>query len=104
VSAGDLEPTEQELRTYGRLLLHIATQPRSAAGETAPESLTQAGMVKVLGASQAVVSYALKNLVDGGALSVERSHVPGRSRRVKVYQLTAVGEGLVRHIRSSVGL
>jgi DNA-binding MarR family transcriptional regulator len=72
--------------------------------ETAPESLTQAGMAQALGTSQPAVSKALKRLVDGGALRAERSHVRHRMQRSTVYQLTALGEDLVRHIREGVGL
>jgi DNA-binding transcriptional ArsR family regulator len=97
-----IEPTREELRISARILLHIARQPRVPPGETALESLTQAGMATALGASQPAVSNALKRLVDGGALRVERSHVRGLRQRLKVYQLTALGENLVRHIRSTM--
>ncbi|MCI4341445.1 MAG: hypothetical protein L3K11_03620 [Thermoplasmata archaeon] len=97
------EPTEQELRISARLLLHIASQPRIPLAETAPASLTQAGMAEALESSQAAVSNALKRLVDGGALRVQRSHVRDQPKRLKVYQLTVLGENLVRHIRGSMG-
>jgi DNA-binding MarR family transcriptional regulator len=97
--APDLEPTDQELKISARLLLHLSSQPRFAPDETAPETLTQAGMASALGTTQAAVSNALKRLVDGGGLQVQRSRVQGRSQRVKVYQLTPAGEAVVRHIR-----
>ncbi|MCI4345501.1 MAG: helix-turn-helix domain-containing protein [Thermoplasmata archaeon] len=96
-----LEPTEQELQISARLLLHIASQPRFDRSETAPVSLTQAGMAQALGTTQPAVSNALNRLVDGGALRVERYRVQRKLQRLKVYQLTDLGEALVRHIRSS---
>ncbi|MCI4364134.1 MAG: hypothetical protein L3K13_07560 [Thermoplasmata archaeon] len=54
-----------------------------------------------LGSTQAAVSNALRRLVDGGALRVERYHVRLKLQRLKVYQLTDLGEALVRHIRST---
>ncbi|MCI4364357.1 MAG: helix-turn-helix domain-containing protein [Thermoplasmata archaeon] len=98
-----LEPTTEELQISARLLLHIASQPRYERMETAPESLTQAGMASALGSTQAAVSNALRRLVDGGALRVERYHVRHKLQRLKVYQLTDLGEALVRHIRSTSG-
>jgi DNA-binding MarR family transcriptional regulator len=95
---------DPSLRIYARLLLHIARLPRFASTDTVPEALTQAGMAKALGTSQAVVSYALKHLVDGGALIVERRRVRNGLRRVLVYQLAAHGEELVRHIRGGMGV
>jgi DNA-binding MarR family transcriptional regulator len=96
--------TEEDLRIFARLLLHIARQPRFAPLELVPPSLTQAGMAAALGTTQAAVSNALGRLVDGGALRVERGHVQGKFQRLKVYQLTDQGEALVRHIRSSMEL
>ena len=95
----ELEPTEKELRTSIRLLLHIARQGRFGPGEIPPGSLTQAGMSTALGTSQGAVSNSLGRLVDGGVLEVERGHVRGRVMRVKFYRLTARGEELVRRLR-----
>jgi DNA-binding MarR family transcriptional regulator len=66
--------------------------------------MTQAGMAAALHTSQAAVSNALRRLVDGGALWVERSHVRDRLIRVQVYRLTPQGEALVRQIRKRFGL
>ncbi|MCI4368790.1 MAG: MarR family transcriptional regulator [Thermoplasmata archaeon] len=91
------------LRIFARILLHIARQPRFAPTETVPATLTQSGIAEALGASQGSVSNALKRLVDGGAVRVERTHVWRRMQRLKVYQLTERGESLVRQIRSGMG-
>jgi DNA-binding MarR family transcriptional regulator len=103
VGPAGLEPTEQELRLFARVLLHIARQPRTEPTETATPSLTQAGLVSALGTSQANISHALRRLVDGGALQVGRGHVHGVSHRVKVYRLTREGETLALHIRTTMG-
>jgi DNA-binding PadR family transcriptional regulator len=102
-ATSDFEPTGEELRISARILLFLARQPRYAPGETVPDSLTQAGMARALGTSQASVSNALNRLVDGGVLHVERSHVRQKLQRLKVYQLTPDGERLVRQIRESMG-
>ncbi len=98
----EFEPTPTELRISARLLLHISRQPRFEAGETVPDSLTQAGMAGALRTSQAAVSNALNRLVDGGALEVVRGHVRHKLQRLKVYRLTNHGEELVRQIRASM--
>ncbi len=95
-----VRPTTAELRISKRVLLHIDSQPRLAPGErVGVRSLTQEGMAEVLGATQGAVSNVLRRLVDGGALRAERRHVPGKGRRVTVYELTARGEQLARGLR-----
>jgi DNA-binding MarR family transcriptional regulator len=61
-------------------------------------------MANALGVGQPAVSKGLKRLVDGGALLAERSHVRHGLQRVMVYQLTPLGEDLVRHIHEGTGL
>lgn len=99
-----VQPTSEELRTSARLLLHIARQPRPGPDDIPLETLTQAGMARTLGMSQGSVSGALKRLVDGGAVRVERSHVRHELLRLKVYTLTPQGEQLVREIRRRFNL
>jgi DNA-binding MarR family transcriptional regulator len=100
----ELQPTAQELRISARLLLHLERQPRTAPSEIPPDSMTQAGMARALGTSQAAVSNALNRLVDGGAVWVEKSHVRERFVRLKVYHLTSLGEELARELRQRFGL
>jgi DNA-binding PadR family transcriptional regulator len=54
-----------------------------------------------MGAS--AISSSLRRLVDGGAFKVERIHVLGALRRLKVYQLTPKGEAIALQMRSSSG-
>lgn len=108
--AGRLEPAavlaqrgaDVELRISARLLLHLARQPRFEVGEVVPTSLTQEGISAALGTSQPAVSNVLRRLVVGGAVEVRRHHVRGKFQRLKVYQLTPTGDGLVRQIRASM--
>jgi DNA-binding PadR family transcriptional regulator len=58
-------------------------------------------MAAALRTSQGAVSNALRRLVYGGVLRVERVHVSGKLRRLKVYRLTPEGENLVRWIREN---
>jgi DNA-binding MarR family transcriptional regulator len=98
-----LEPTEQDLRLFARVVLHVARQPHAEPTETAPVSLTQAGIAEALRTSQANVSYALRRLVGGGVLKEDRGHVQGLPKRLKVYRLTAEGERLALHIQQTMG-
>jgi hypothetical protein len=95
-AARDVRPNAGELAISRRILLHIAGQPRwEPGGRVAVRSLTQEGIAEALGTSQGAASNALRRLTLGGALTVERRHVPGKGRRVKVYGLTPRGEQLV---------
>ena len=98
-----LGPTERELRLYARILLHIGRQPVAVQYGTTGELLTQEGMAAALGTSRANISLALRRLVDGGAVRVERGHVQHQRQRLKVYLLASRGEELVRHIRDTMG-
>ena len=97
-----LEPSREELRISARILLHLSRQPRFDPREAHPPTVTQEGIAKALGATQPAVSNALRRLVDGGAVRVERSHVLRKLARLKVYQLTPHGESLARQIRQSM--
>ncbi|MCI4349031.1 MAG: helix-turn-helix transcriptional regulator [Thermoplasmata archaeon] len=92
----------EELRTSYRVLLHIARQGRVGPSEIPPWSLSQGGMVEGLAISQGALTGALARLVSAGILEVERGHVRGHDRRVKVYRLTPKGEQLVRDLRTRV--
>jgi CRP-like cAMP-binding protein len=92
-----------EYRIGARILLHLSRLRRLEVGESAPEGRTQAGIAATLGSSRASVTQALQSLEDGGAVRVARGHVEGRVRRLKVYELTSIGEALVRHILDGMG-
>jgi DNA-binding MarR family transcriptional regulator len=92
-------PVPPSLRIPYRILLHVARQGRVGPNEVPPDSLSQAGMVEALGVRQGAVAAALQRLVAAELLAVERSHVQGGERRLKVYRLTPRGEELVRDLR-----
>lgn len=94
---------EEDLRLFARLLLHVARQARDETSGQALVALTQVGISTALSTNQGTVSRALSKLVDGGALAVELAHVPGSTRRLKVYRLSLQGESIVRHIKNSMG-
>ncbi len=82
-----------------RILLHIARQGRYGPDEVPPRALSQAGIVEALGVTQGAIVGALQEFVAAEILSVERDHVRGTDRRVKVYRLTLEGERLVHELR-----
>ena len=56
-------------------------------------------MARGLSATQGAVSKVLRRLTAADVVRPQRRHVPGRSRRVKVYLLTFRGDELVREIQ-----
>ncbi|HYK93659.1 MAG TPA: hypothetical protein VEY07_06420 [Thermoplasmata archaeon] len=92
-----------EMRISQRVVLHLSRQPRLAYGDVAPVELTQRGMTQSLSVAQPALAKVLARLVDGGALLEMRTHVSGASRRLKVYQLTALGESIAVELRRRVG-
>lgn len=99
-AAPPFDPLEEELQISARLLVHIAKQPRLHREDNGLQHLTQEGMAQVLRTTPASVSHALGRLTMGGLLFATRRHVSGRSRRVRVYELTPEGEGMARYILS----
>lgn len=100
VRADGADPAGSEtLRTSYRILLHLARQGRYGPDEIPPKAFSQAGMVEATGLTQGAIVGILQRFVAAGVLSVERGHVHGIDRRVKIYRLTDVGETVVREIR-----
>ncbi len=94
----DLEGTER-LRSSYRVLLHLARQGRYGPDEVPPKGFSQAGMSQALGLTQGALVGILQRFVAAGVLSVERGHVRGIDRRVKIYTLTPLGERVVQELR-----
>jgi DNA-binding MarR family transcriptional regulator len=92
------DPSDEELRVSARVIVHLSRQPRLGGSDHGIESLTQEGMAGALGTTPASVSHAVGRLQSGGLLVARRAHVPGRSRRVRVYELTPEGEEIARRI------
>jgi DNA-binding MarR family transcriptional regulator len=93
------QSTEPALRLSMRVVLHLRHQPRITRFDLAPLSMTQAGMVEGLNATQSALAKVLARLVAAGVLEERREHVQGQPRRLKVYQLTPTGEALARDLR-----
>ena len=87
------------MRTSQRVILHILRQGRLDPNELAPVGLSQAGIGAALGLRQSSLAKALARLVAAGVLSVGRRHVEHQVRRLKVYELTPLGETLARDLR-----
>ena len=92
------------MRISARLVVHIARQPRLSASDHGLSPLTQEGMAEALKSTPASVSHALGRLSIAGLIRDSRRHVSGRSRRVRVYQLTAEGETMARYILNRMAL
>lgn len=81
-----------------RVIQHLARLGRVGPDDVAPLGSTQQGMGQALGLSQGTLAKVLHRLVAAGALSVDRRHVSGSNRRLKVYRLSAYGEGIARDL------
>lgn len=84
------------LRLSQRIVIHLGQLPRIGTDELGSPAFTQAGMAEVLSVRQNVLTNVLRRLVAAGILQEDVRHVTGRSRRLKVYRLTARGESLAR--------
>ena len=75
-----------------RVLLHLLDYQRYKTKVEVPVEVTQEGMSKALGITQSHVSYALKNLAEGGDVDeAGLSHIEGRKRRRRAYFLSDKG-------------
>ena len=99
VSHPSASPNGGTVRISQRVLFHIASFGRIAPSDVAPWGLCQGGMVDALEVNQGALTGVLRRRVAGGVLQVNREHVRGANRRVKVYRLTFSGEQLVRELR-----
>lgn len=70
------------------------------AGDIAPAELTQEGIAQGIGRPQNSFARALKRLEETGAVVSSTRHVRNADRRKRVYELTQLGETLVRDLRS----
>jgi DNA-binding MarR family transcriptional regulator len=86
------------LRLSERLLVHLYWFRYNEVSGLGRMEATQQGMIHALGISQNTASKILTRLVAGGAIRTETLHVPGASRRVKVYALTPAGDSLARQL------
>jgi DNA-binding MarR family transcriptional regulator len=90
---------DEPLRTSQRVILHILGQGRIGPNELAPVGLSQGGIGDALHVRQSSVAKSLARLEAAGVLVVSRRHVEHQVRRLKVYELTPLGEALARDLR-----
>jgi|HubBroStandDraft_1064217.scaffolds.fasta_scaffold145484_1 DNA-binding PadR family transcriptional regulator len=85
--------------------MHLARLGRLSNDEIGVLGHTQRGMTESLGVPQGSVAKTLGRLEGAGVVVVDRRHVQGQPRRLKVYRLTSLGESVARdllHPRASV--
>lgn len=92
-------PEPAAIRTSEQLILHLYWTGRVGENGIASRAMTQGGMAPVLGISQGALTKTLSRLEAAGVLSVRTRHVEGQPRRLKVYELTPLGESLALNLR-----
>ncbi len=85
--------------TAGRVITHIASLGRLSNDEVARLGYTQNGMGEKLGIRQGTLAKVLSRLEAAKVVEVDRRHVQGQPRRLKIYRLTALGESVARDLR-----
>ncbi len=97
-----LEPDSKEQRTYLtiRIVEHLARFGHPHEDGAGRPEATQKGMAQSLSTSQGAISWILIRLLAAQAVRSQLRHVPGVSRRVRVYALTRRGELLAQEIDS----
>lgn len=82
----------------GRVIIHLARLGRLSSDEVGAVGYTQRGMTLSLRVPQGSVAKTLGRLQSAGVVMVDRRHVRGQPRRLKVYRLTALGESVARDL------
>jgi YVTN family beta-propeller protein len=82
-----------------RVVLHLYGLGSLREDEVAPSGFTQAGMASVFHRPPGTFAKVLQRLEEASVLSHDTRHVQGQKRRLKVYRLTARGEGLAKELR-----
>ncbi len=85
--------------TAGRVIVHLATLGRLRNDEIGRVGYTQQGIGDALRLRQGTVAKVLQRLEAADVVEVDRRHVSGEPRRLKVYRLTALGESVARDLR-----
>jgi DNA-binding MarR family transcriptional regulator len=111
VVVGNLRPVEPSSETRGRIaasapvllsqrvILHVYSQGNLPPGAVAPPGLCQSGIGEALGITQGGLAAVLRRLEAAGILTVERGHVQGRDRRLKIYRLSSRGLEVAQELR-----
>jgi DNA-binding MarR family transcriptional regulator len=98
VGAGAERVTGDQVRLSERIILSLAREGRLPPLGSVPVGRTQGGLAAAFAASQSSVSKVLARLVAAGVVEASRRFVQGDGRRLKVYELSRLGERLAREI------
>jgi DNA-binding PadR family transcriptional regulator len=90
---------EEGLGLARRIILHLAGLGRLGYDEVARVGFTQQDMASALSARQGSLVRVLRRLEAAEVLTVDRRHVSGVPRRLKVYRPTSLGESIARDLR-----
>jgi hypothetical protein len=90
---------EQGIGLAARVILHLAHFRPLGPNDIATVSRTQQGMIAALGARQNSLAKVLFILRAGDLVTVESRYVGETNRRMKVYQLTSIGESSANNLR-----
>jgi DNA-binding MarR family transcriptional regulator len=102
VGSGPPRPRDvtDAVRLSQRVILHVYALGTLPQGDVAPPGLCQAGIGEALGVTQGGLAAVLRRLEAAGVVTVERGHVRGRDRRLKIYRLSAQGLEIARDLRA----
>ena len=92
------------LRTSQRVIAHLARQGTPPFAPIGTRGLTQVGISESLGLEQSNLARVLQRLEIAGVVTRDLRHVPGITRRVRVYLLTPTGQRIAAAmVQSEVG-
>jgi DNA-binding MarR family transcriptional regulator len=98
-SAGSGSASSSTAATAGRVIVHLSSLGRLGNDEVARPGFTQQGMASALDLRQGTLAKVLARLAAANVIEVDRRHVQGQPRRLKVYRLTRLGESVARDLR-----
>ena len=103
VGGGSIDPSPEAVRLGLRIVVQLSRVGPPREDGTARSESTQQGLAEALSVTQSAVSKILSRLVAAEVARAEHRHIPGRSRRVRAYVLTRLGENLAREIEDRLG-
>ena len=85
--------------TSGRVIAHLSSLGRLGNDDVGQLGFTQKGMSGALAIRQGTLTKVLSRLEAARVIEVDKRHVRGQPRRLKVYRLTPLGESVARELR-----
>jgi len=98
VDRGSMSTKDDQIRLSIRVVTHLDRVGVPGADGVGRPEATQQGIAQSLSVTQGAVSKVLRRLVAAEVVRVERHHVRGLNRRVRIYFLSRTGEALARKI------